>query len=567
MNLCLVKLLSCKKVTRQRLYKFCDEQNYLINLTRTYIYDYLESKLTNKKKEYNENINKYVGKIANHLKINKENSNIIFSLQKILDIFFFNYFEFNYKSKLIFLYTILNTKNGEKDGSSLSERIIQEKKKYILKNLCKILLQYDIYYVNEIRQKYITKFIQIEKDNKKDYFFFQKKEIFHSYSLVPFNKKTFMYDLVNNAQNLKDLSILIYILRNIFTIYKIQYSKLLDKVLRKFYLYFKELSLVLEHSNRDHLYNYSLLPLKDQNKIEQTQNIKTRDIIYSFYQLTYINNNKKYQFLFLKILAIVNKYYMHIHIKSEDQSQAATNATDVVTVSRTQNVLKNLFLVNKDIEQLFFLLNKNCYFKYYFVPLLVTHFYLKLFSLDSCIIYFHKLFKKNYKKNYMLFPVDLCPVTILSYVETLKKKDVKNYFHTFYQILCIKYLLKKKKTTCEIFNYVYNNYLLNNKFGYVNFSIFYKNIINKIITCSFNLYLSKYYKHKGTHNSKCTKIDMPSSFFKYEENYIYHFSKCKFFYLIYLKRIIKKRREINQKKKKRRLIKKLQQKKRTQKTE
>ncbi|OCR38728.1 hypothetical protein AC239_37210 [Bacteroides fragilis] len=42
-------------------------------------------------------------------------------------------------------------------------------------------------------------------------------------------------------------------------------------------------------------------------------------------------------------------------------------------------------------------------------------------------------------------------------------------------------------------------------------------------------------------NYKNLKVIMNNSYFKYSENFIYNFSQNKFFYLIYLKQIIKKK--------------------------
>ncbi|SBS85702.1 conserved Plasmodium protein, unknown function [Plasmodium ovale curtisi] len=565
MNLCSPKLRSCKKITRKRLYTFCDEHIYVRNLMDLYIYNYLEAKIVHKKDTYSENVNRYVGKITNHLKINRENPNIVFSLQSILDIYFFNYFEFNYNSKLIFLYNILNTKNNQTCSFSSNGKRVQKKKEEVLNNLCTILLKYDIHYVHEIRKGYIKKFIQLKKENKKDSSFSHEIECSPNCSLVPFYKKTFAEDLVNHAQNVRDVCTIIFIIRNIFCIYKFDYSRLLDSVLSKFYLYFMGTFAKAEQCNsgsnvsmssqqwrlsrqypqpqvlpRPTLQQYSP---NDGGKLQGAKNIKLRDIIYAFYQLTNLKNSAKNQFIFLKLLAIVNINYKRTDIRGVgNYPNTAITAITAITASQdstanTHNYLKNVFLSNKDIEQLFFLFNKNCYIKYYFVPLILTQFYLKLFSLDSSIIYFHKLFKRNHK-NCILLPVHLCPMTTLTYFEFLNKADVKNFFHTFYQTVCIKYLLKKK-TASEKLNYLHETYL-NNHLPYVNYIVFYKNVLNKLIARSFQMYISKF-ERKGRNNIYAKKI-MNISYFKYTKNSIYDFSKCKFFYLIYIKRTIKKRR-------------------------
>lgn len=67
MYLCFINF-SCKKIPRKKLYKYCDEQTYINKLTHLYIYHYLGSNIVNTKKNIcSENINKYVGKISNHL--------------------------------------------------------------------------------------------------------------------------------------------------------------------------------------------------------------------------------------------------------------------------------------------------------------------------------------------------------------------------------------------------------------------------------------------------------------------------------------------------------------------
>ncbi|CAD2102692.1 conserved Plasmodium protein, unknown function [Plasmodium vinckei lentum] len=443
MYLCFINF-SCKKIPRKKLYKYCDEQTYINNLTYLYIYYHLGSKIVNTKKNtYNENINKYVGKISNHLKINKNNSNLAYSLQSIWDIFIFNYFEFSYNYKLVFLYNIFYTINkNENQPPSLNDKRYQKKKHEILNNISKILLTYDLLYIFQIRNLYVKKFIEINKDNKKNYLHLLENESNQKYSLVLFHKKTFIENLVESAKNIKDLSILISIIRNVFSIYhKFDFTRLLDNILKKFYLFFKNISII---ENTDQVkYLNNITHIDKHKKIEHTKNIKLRDIIYSFYQFINLKNEKKYQFIFLKALSIVNQNYKYIYDNS---------------------------------------------------------------------------------------------FNTLSYIKFLNKINLKNNFHTFYQAICIKYLLKKKNyknlnslnKTCETINYPYINYI-----------IFYKNAINKIIDQSFNDYISKL-EQKEKLNYNNLKIIMNNSYFKYSENFIYNFSQNKFFYLIYLKQIIKK---------------------------
>ncbi|CRG95229.1 conserved Plasmodium protein, unknown function [Plasmodium gallinaceum] len=496
MSYCFIKSFYSKKI-RKKLYNFCDEQNYINNLINLYIYRYLESKIC--KKKYNENINKYVGQIINHLKINKDNSNILFSLQNILDIFFFNYFNFNNNYKLLFFYNILKI-NNEK-YFHLIERI--ERKNEILNKLCKIILKYDINYVYKVRYQYINKFFQLNKDGNQ---YFLEEKNYLSSSIVPFFNKTFIEDLINNTQNIKDLCIIIFIIKYILSIYKFDYNRILDKVLRKLYIYIKEISMY----NNANL-NNCVISLNGKNMLDGIKNIKLRDIIYIFYQIAFLKNNIKNHFLFLKILDLVNHIYKHINVKNDNF------------------YLKILYLSNKDIEQLLFLLNKNFYLKFYFIPILINQFYYKLFFKSPSIIYMYKLFKQLYKNNNILFPYDCCDTT---YLEILRKTDCNNYFHIFYQTLCIKYLLKRK-----IFHEDLKHFYipLKNKFYGINFFIFFKNTINKIIFQSFNLFVSKE-KQKYI----CIKKKVNASFLKYSDNYIYDFSKSKYFYLIYIKRIIKR---------------------------
>ncbi|CAD2098414.1 conserved Plasmodium protein, unknown function [Plasmodium vinckei] len=538
MYLCFINF-SCKKIPRKKLYKYCDEQTYINNLTYLYIYYHLGPKIVSTKKNtYNENINKYVGKISNHLKINKNNSNLAYSLQSIWDIFIFNYFEFSYNYKLVFLYNIFYTINkNENQPPSLNDKRYQKKKHEILNNISKILLTYDLLYIFQIRNLYVKKFIEINKDNKENYLHLLENESNQNYSLVLFHKKTFIEHLVESAKNIKDLSILISIIRNIFSIYhKFDFTRLLDNILKKFYLFFKNISII---ENTDQVkYLNNITHIDKHKKIEHTKNIKLRDIIYSFYQFINLKNEKKYQFIFLKALSIVNQNYKYIYDNSVEHNLSQTNKSLPTQEINKQTDITNLFLSNKDIEQLFFLMSNNCYVKYYFAPLLVTQFYLKLFfskNLQS-VLYTHKLLTKNYKNINITFPIYFFQFNTLSYIKFLNKISLKNNFHTFYQAICIKYLLKKKNyenlnslnKTCGTFNYPYINYI-----------IFYKNAINKIIDQSFNDYISKL-EQKEKLNYNHLKIIMNNSYFKYSENFIYNFSHNKFFYLIYLKQIIKK---------------------------
>ncbi|SCM06427.1 conserved Plasmodium protein, unknown function [Plasmodium chabaudi chabaudi] len=538
MYLCFTNF-SCKKIPRKKLYKYCDEQTYISNLTYLYIYYNLGPKIGNTKKNtYNENINKYVGKISNHLKINKHNSNLVYSLQNIWDIFIFNYFQFSYNYKLVFLYNIFYTINkNENQPTSLNDKRYQKKKHENLNNISKILLTYDILYVFQIRNLYVKKFIDINKDNKKNYLHLLENETNQKYSLVPFHKKTFIEHLVESAKNIKDLSILISIIRNIFSIYhKFDYTKLLDNILKKFYLFFKNISIIGSTDQTKYLNN--ITHIDKHTQIEHTKNIKLRDIIYSFYQFINFKNEKKYQFIFLKAISIVNQNYKYIYDNPVDNNLSQTNKSLPTQEINNQTDITNLFLSNKDIEQLFFLMSNNSYVKYYFAPLLVTQFYLKFFfskNLQS-VLYTHKLFTKNYKNINITFPIYFFQFNTLSYIKFLNQISLKNNFHTFYQAICIKYLLKKKNhenlnslnKTCGTVNYPYINYI-----------IFYKNAINKIINQSFNDYISKL-EQKEKLNYNNLKTIMNNSYFKYSENFIYNFSQNKFFYLIYLKQIIKK---------------------------
>ncbi|ETB56420.1 hypothetical protein YYC_05566 [Plasmodium yoelii 17X] len=546
MYLCFTNF-SCKKIPRKKLYKYCDEQTYINNLTHLYIYQYLGSNIVNTKKNiYKENINKYVGKISNHLKINKNNSNLVYSLQNIWDIFIFNYFEFSYNYKLVFLHNIFYTINkNENYPTSLNDKRYQTKKKEILNKISKILLTYDLLYIFQIRNLYIKRFIQINKDNKRSYHHLLEKESNQNYSLILFHKKTFIEHLIESAKTVKDLSILISIIRNIFSIYhKFDPTGLLNNILKKFYLFFKNISIRENTTQIKYLNNnnntHTIIHINKQKKIEHTKNIKLRDIIYSFYQFINLKNEKKYQFVFLKILSIVNQNYKYIYDNSVDNNLSQTNKLLPTQEINKQTDITNLFLSNKDIEQLFFLMTNNCYVKYYFAPLLVSQFYLKLFfskNLQS-VLYIHKLFTKNYKNINITFPIYFFQFNTLYYTKFLNQISLKNNFHTFYQAICIKYLLKKKKNY-ENLNSLNETYGTVN-YPYINYIIFYKNIINKIIEQSFNDYISKL-EHKEKLNYKNLKVIMNNSYFKYSENFIYIFSQNKFFYLIYLKQIIKKK--------------------------
>ncbi|CRH01569.1 conserved Plasmodium protein, unknown function [Plasmodium relictum] len=498
MNQHFIKYFCSRKIIRKKLYNFCDEQNYINNLIKIYIYNNLESKIYNKK--YNENINRYVGQIINHLKVNKDNSNILFSLQTILDIFFFNYFNFNNNYKILFLYNILKI-NNEK-YFYLKERT--ERKKEILNNLCKIILKYNLNYVYKVKYQYINFFFQLNKDRNR---YFPEEKKYLNYSIVPLFNKTFIEDLISNAQNIKDLCIIIFITKNILSIHKFDYSRILDQVLRQFYIYIKRISLYNNINS-----NNCVISLNDKNILQGNKNIKLRDIIYIIYQVIFLKNSVKNHFLFFKILDKVNYIYMHNNVKSNNFN------------------LKNLYLSNKDIEQLLFLFNKSFYFKFYFIPILINQFSLRLFSQNPSINFMYKLFKQVYKNNNILFPIDFCDAT---YLEFLRKTDSNNSLQTFFQALCIKYLLKKKVFNEE--SKYFCIYLSKNKFPCINYFIFFKNTINKIIFHSFNLFISKL-KQKHI----CIKKKANTFFQKYSDNYIYDFSKSKYFYLIYIKRIIKK---------------------------
>ncbi|GAW82053.1 hypothetical protein, conserved [Plasmodium gonderi] len=549
MHLCRFKLHSCKPVARKKLHIFSDEQSYVNNLTHLYIYNQLDEKIINKKKKCDENINKYVGKIAIHLKLNKENCNIIFSLPTFLDIFFFNYFKFNLKSKLIFLSNFFNIKTQKKNHFSLKHEKFEKKKVEILTHLCKTLVNSNLQYVHEIRQKYINKHSKLRSSNKKENNIYQNKVNYILHTPIPVYNKTFLQDLLNQTHNLKDLCIVIYIIRNVILFHTFDYSTILDSVLRKVYLYFNEISISVKNNYEHNLTIFSPPTTSDKNKIEKTKTVKIRDLIYSFYQLTYLHKGNKIQFLFLKILIILGRNYAYIGLQNQDTSLNGRNGTNEISTPTLHNphrtpIANNLYLSNKDIEQLFYLLSKNSYLKLHFMHPLVIQFYIKLFSLDPSVIYFNKLIIKNNNSNYIFCPITLFPKCTLSYLEFLKKEDVKNYFHIFYQTICIKYLLKRKITFQEKFNNFHDFVCRNMSHKiYVNHSVFYKNIINKIINRSFNLYITKVKRRRGREekrhsNNKWIKQIMNTLYNKFSENYIYDFTKCKFFYLIYIRRIM-----------------------------
>ncbi|KNG76493.1 hypothetical protein PFMG_02660, partial [Plasmodium falciparum IGH-CR14] len=344
----------------------------------------------------NINVNKYVGKIINHLKVNKGNSGLIYFLPTVVDIYFFNYFQLNYKYKLLFVYNILNINNVKCFVST--HQSIEKKKTHFLNNFCKILLYNDIYsYINQVHIIYIKKKKEQEqkekgkgKGNKREL----QKEKDKSYNLlyqneaknrdcqnnniIPFYKKNILDHLLSHVQNAKDLCIFLFIVRNINAI----------------------------HS----------------------------------------------------------------------------------------------FLLRKIIRQ-----------------------------------------------------VDIVPVQcIISYLQNFKKVETQNYFNTFYQMLCIKFLLKrgktKKRKKKKHDDYNDHNdqnikYLFNYTNGFyhplnINYFIFYKYIINKLINHSFNLYVSKVEK-----KNKCLKESIHYLFVKYQDNYIYEFTKSKYFYYIYLKEVIKRKKK------------------------
>ncbi|CAA9989812.1 conserved Plasmodium protein, unknown function [Plasmodium knowlesi strain H] len=562
----------CKPVARKKLHIFCDEQSYADNLTRLYIYNELNGKNRNEKGAYRENINKYVGKVSAHLNINKGNGNIIFSVPTFLDIFFFNYFKFNHKAKLVFLYSVLNIKTQEKALLHLKQEQNEKKKKKILTHLCEILLNFDTNYVQEIRLKYINKFYQSNDRENKGLTNQQQKVNYHHHAIIPLsNRKTFIQHIVNQTQNLKDLSILICIIRKASSFHTFECSKILDALLRKVYSHINNFSVTLKPNYACSLRNSEFLSLIDKSKIEQTKTVKIRDLLYSFYQLVYLQPGQKIQFIFLKILAILGNNCAQLG--KDDQGvwgEAAneTNANEANTnpantnpantnrananpananpantnPATTHSPAHNLFLSNKDIEQLFFLLTKNLHLNGYFMHPLVMLFYVKLFGLTPTITYFKKLIKKNDRASCSFCPISMFPESSQTYLNFLKKTDVQNYFHTFYQTVCIKYLLKRKINFCEHVNNfdhsVCTGMIHSPRLSHF---VFYQRIVNKIIARSFYLYQAKI-NPKGKYAHKWIHTITSSARQKYINNYIYDFTNCKFFYLIYIRAIIRGRR-------------------------
>ncbi|ETW40667.1 hypothetical protein PFNF135_04971 [Plasmodium falciparum NF135/5.C10] len=598
MNFCLKNYFSSIKHCRKKLYEFCDEKEYIYKLTHEYIYKHIElikynKDILNEKEnesyiyiKNNINVNKYVGKIINHLKVNKGNSGLIYFLPTVVDIYFFNYFQLNYKYKLLFVYNILNINNVKCFVST--HQSIEKKKTHFLNNFCKILLYNDIYsYINQVHIIYIKKKKEQEqkekgkgkgKGNKREL----QKEKDKSYNLlyqneaknrdcqnnniIPFYKKNILDHLLSHVQNAKDLCIFLFIVRNINAIHSFCYGKLLDKVLKNLYLFIINGNVLINthinnnNNNKNNHYkdthkngyynNYNNIHNNynaNNNLLYNINSLKMRDIIYIFYQLIYLKNNNKYIFILIKILNIINKKFFYINKK----------IYNVIYTKYILDILHILYLSNTDIEQLLFLVNKNIYIQQFFIPLILTHFYLKSYSNHNnfpSLIYFNKLFKKNYPyKNNILLPVDIVPVQcIISYLQNFKKVETQNYFNTFYQMLCIKFLLKrgktKKRKKKKHDDYNDHNdqnikYLFNYTNGFyhplnINYFIFYKYIINKLINHSFNLYVSKVEE-----KNKCLKESIHYLFVKYQDNYIYEFTKSKYFYYIYLKEVIKRKKK------------------------
>ncbi|KJP85412.1 hypothetical protein AK88_04951 [Plasmodium fragile] len=480
-----------KPAPRKKLHIFCDEQSYADNLSRLYIYNQLDAKNTNEKNAYRENVNKFVGKVSAHLKINRGNSNIIFSVPTFLDIFFFNYFKFNHKSKLVFLYS------------------------------------------------YVNKLYELNERGKKDITIHQQKVNCHSRAIIPLtNRTTFILDILNQIHNLKDLSILICIIRKASSFHTFDCSKILDALLRKIYSHVINFSVAVK-PNCANVRHFPSLTLIDKNKIEQIETVKIRDLLYTFYQLVYLQPGQKIQFIFLKILAILGKNYAHLAKNyaylGRDDHAAWGEATDETNAS-------NLLLSNKDIEQLLFLLSKNTHLNGHFMHPLVMHFYVKLFALDPAVTYSIKLIKQNSKTSYAFCPISTFPQSTSSYLKFIKKTDVKNFFHTFYQALCIKYLLKRKINFCEnLSSCDHSPYSCMTHSPCLTHFVLYQNIVNKIIARSFYLYQAKI-NPKGKYTHKWVYTTANSARQKYEKNYIYDFTNCKFFYLIYIRAIIRGRR-------------------------
>ncbi|KYN97292.1 hypothetical protein PGSY75_1352300 [Plasmodium gaboni] len=591
MNFCLKNYFSSIKHFRKKLYQFCDEKEYIYKLTHEYIYKHIElikynKDILNEKEnetyiyiKKNINVNKYVGKIINHLKVNKGNSGLIYFLPTIVDIYFFNYFQLNYKYKLLFLYNILNI-NKVKCFVSTNESSIEERKKKFLNNFCKILLYNDIYsYINQVHIIYIKKYVQEEKqkgntkEQQKDKTYnllYQNEDKYRDYqnnNIIPFYKKNILDHLLSHIHNAKDLCIFLFIVRNINAIHSFSYGKLLDKVLKNIYLFIINGNILsdthINNYNYHHIDTHKIVSYNDKNNnidnyyyvdndlLYHINSLKMRDIIYIFYQLLYLKYSDKYIFIFIKILNIINKIFFYIN-KTID---------NVIYTKYVLDILHMLYLSNTDIEQFLFLVNQNIYIQQFFIPLILTHFYFKSFSDHNnftTLIYFNKLFKKNYLyKNNILLPIDIVPLqSIISFFKNYKKVETQNYFNTFYQMLCIKFLLKRggeKKIQKKKNDYGDNQnikYLYNYIDGFyhplnINYYIFYKYIINKLINHSFNLYISKVEE-----KNKCLKESINYLFLKYQDNYIYEFTKSKYFYYIYLKEVIKRKTKNEKKKKK-----------------
>ncbi|GAB67547.1 hypothetical protein PCYB_121150 [Plasmodium cynomolgi strain B] len=534
-----LKSRTCKPAARKKLHIFCDEQSYAENLIRLYIYNQLDGKNTNEKNAYRENINKYVGKVTAHLKINRGNGNIIFSVPTFLDIFFFNYFKFNHKSKLVFLYSVFNIKTQDKAQFCLKQEQNEKKKNFN---------------TLEIRLKYVNKFYQSNDREKRDLTNQQQKVNCPPHAIIPLsNRRTFIQDILNQTQNLKDLSILICIIRKASSFHTFDYSKILDALLRKLYSHISNFSVAVIPNCTRSLRHCAPLTLIDKSKIEQTKTVKIRDLLYSFYQFVYLQRGQKIHFIFLKILAILGKNYAHLGrggqsawgeaAKEENANEGTTHhpATIHPPVT-THSPACNLFLSNKDIEQLFFLLSKNAPLNGHFMHPLVMRFYVKLFALGPTVTYFSKLIKQNSEASYAFCPISMFPKSSPSYLNFLKKTDVKNYFHTFYQTLCIKYLLKRRINFCEnmgTFDHSACSGITHSP--RLSHFVLYRNIVNKIIARSFYLYQAKV-NPKGKYNHKWMHTTTNRARQKYEKNYIYDFTKCKFFYLTYIRAIIRGRR-------------------------
>ncbi|CAI7721837.1 hypothetical protein PVIIG_01619 [Plasmodium vivax India VII] len=539
-----LKSRTCKPAARKKLHIFCDEQSYADNLTRLYIYNQLDGKNTTEKKAYmaymaySENVNKYVGKVTAHLKINRGNGNIIFSVPTFLDIFFFNYFKFNCKSKLVFLHSVLNIKTHEKTQFRPKQEQNEKKKKKILTHLCQILVNSNTNYVQEIRQKYVNKFYQSNDRDKGDLSNQQPKVKCTPHAIIPLSsRRTFMQDILNQTQNLKDLSILICIVRKASSFHTFDCSKIVDALLRKLYSLIHNLSLAVKPNCASSLGHSSSLTLIDKSKIEQTKTVTIRDLLYSFYQLVYLQGGPKIQFIFLKILAILGRGGQGAWGEAAvEAKEANANPTTSLPPAR------NLFLSNKDIEQLLFLLSKNAHLNGHFMHPLVMRFYVKLFTLSPSVTYFNKLIKQNGEANYAFCPISMFPKSSPSYLEFLKKTDVKNYFHTFYQTLCIKYLLKRRALFCEkLSSFDHSACPGMTHSPRLSHFVLYQNIVNKIIARSFYLYQEKVIP-KGKYSHKWVHTTTNSARQKYEKNFIYDFTKCKFFYLIYIRAIMRGRR-------------------------